>query len=188
MDLYISTDIETDGPTPGLNSMLSIGSVLLEDDGSVRASFSANLAVLPGARPDPKTMAWWATEPEAWDACRRDLELPQTAMRRYADWLDGLGTKRDRRVFVAWPVGFDFTFVYWYLMRFAGRCPFGHSGLDLRSYAMGLQGCEYGDAGKSRLPPEWRPADRHTHVALEDALEQGRLFLNMRRVGAARAR
>lgn len=188
MDLYISTDIETDGPTPGINSMLSLGSVLLDDDGAVRATFTANLETLPEARPDPRTMAWWATQPDAWAACRTGLETPQAAMARYAAWLDGLGDPRDRRVFVAWPVGFDFTFVYWYLMRFAGRCPFGHSGLDMRSYAMGLLGSEYGGAGKSRLPAAWRPSDPHTHVALEDALEQGRLFMNMRRAGRAGGR
>jgi hypothetical protein len=29
------------------------------------------------------------------------------------------------------------------------------------------------------MPPEWLEALPHTHVALDDALEQGRLFCNM---------
>jgi hypothetical protein len=50
-------------------------------------TFSANLETLPGATGDPKTAEWWAQQPEAWAACRQELEMPETAMRRYVLWL-----------------------------------------------------------------------------------------------------
>jgi hypothetical protein len=186
-DLYISTDVETDGPIPGPHSMLSIGALALNEDGESLDTFTANLETLSGAEPDPQTMAWWAGEPEAWAAHRHDLRSPVDAMRGFADWVDQLAARhRARAVFVAWPVGFDFSFVYWYLIRFAGRSPFGHSALDLRSYAMGMLGQGYHQTGQRSLPADWLPEARHTHVALDDAIEQGQLFANMLRANRAR--
>ena len=56
-EIYVSTDIETDGPVPGLNSMLSFGSAAYLADKTMISTFSANLEFLPGASGDPMTMA-----------------------------------------------------------------------------------------------------------------------------------
>src|ERR1700722_9705037 len=104
-EIYISTDVETDGPIPGPHSMLSFGSAAYTADKTLVATFSANLDTLDGAFPDPKTAAWWATQPEAWEACRKNLESPKAAMLRYVTWIKSLPGKP---VFVAYPAGFDF--------------------------------------------------------------------------------
>ena len=70
-ECYVSIDIEADGPAPGLNSMLSLGAAAFAGDGTLADTFSANLETLPEAREDPKTMRWWAKQPEAWAACAR---------------------------------------------------------------------------------------------------------------------
>ena len=82
-------------------------------------------------------------------------------------------------VFVAYPAGFDFTFVYWYLIRFAGYSPFSFSGIDIKTYAMALMGKPYRRSTKRNMPKRWFDKMPHTHVALDDALEQGALFCNM---------
>ena len=46
-ELYISTDVETDGPIPGPHSMLSIGSAAYTADKKILSTFSANLETLP---------------------------------------------------------------------------------------------------------------------------------------------
>ena len=56
-ETYISTDIETDGPIPGPNSMLSFGSAAFQG-GKMISTFSANLVTLPNAAPDPRTDAF----------------------------------------------------------------------------------------------------------------------------------
>jgi hypothetical protein len=176
MEIYVSTDVESDGPVPGPNSMLSFASAAYTADKELLGTFSANLETLPGASPHPKTAEWWLTQPEAWAACRLDPQPPEVAMQQYANWLGALpGTP----VFVAYPVGFDFVFVYWYLMRFVGRSPFGFSALDIKTYAMALLRTEYGNATKRRLPAHWFGTQPHTHIALDDAIEQGTLFCNM---------
>jgi hypothetical protein len=175
-EIYISTDVETDGPIPGPHSMLSFGSAAYTADKEIVSTFSANLETLPGAAPHPKTADWWATQPEAWAACRTNLETPEVAMRRYIAWIETLNAKP---VFVAYPAGFDFLFIYWYLMRFVGDSPFSHSGLDMKSYAMAVLGTEYRETTKRNMPKQWFDKLPHTHVALDDAIEQGALFCNM---------
>ena len=175
-EIYISTDVETDGPIPGPHSMLSIGSAACTADKVLVSTFSANLETLPGAQAHPKTAEWWATQPEAWAACRKDLEQPQQAMTRYVDWIRSLEGKP---VFVAYPAGFDFVFVYWYLIRFVGESPFSHSALDIKTFAMAMLKSDFRQSTKRNMPKRWFDQLPHSHVALDDAIEQGALFCNM---------
>jgi hypothetical protein len=175
-EIYVSTDIEANGPIPGPYSMLSFGSAAYQADKKLLGTFSSNLETLPGAQEDPKTMAWWQTKPEAWKACRQNLETPEIAMRRYLVWLKALPSKP---VFVGYPVTFDFMFVYWYLIRFTGESPFSYSALDIKTYAMVLLRKGYRESVKRNMPREWFDHIRHTHIALDDAIEQGALFCNM---------
>lgn len=177
-EIYVSTDIEADGPIPGPHSMLSFASAAYAPDKTLVATFARNLETLPGAAAHPKTAAWWKTQPAAWEACRQDLHPPERALQEYAGWLQALPGKP---VFVGYPAAFDFMFVYWYLMRFVGESPFSHSALDIKTYAMSVLGCDYRAATKRNMPRSWFDDIPHTHVALDDALGQGALFCNMLR-------
>lgn len=183
-ELYFSTDVESDGPIPGPYSMLSFASAAFREDGSVAGTYSANLELLPGASADPKTMDWWRSQPEAYEACRSNARPPEQVMPEYVRWIESLG---ERPVFVAYPAGYDFMFVYWYMLRFAGKSPFSHSALDIKTFAMSLLGGGYRDATKRNMPKRWFSQRRHTHVALDDALEQGELFCAMLREARSRA-
>jgi hypothetical protein len=156
--------------------MLSFASAAYRADKTLVGTFTANLETLTGAQGDPKTMAWWAEHPEAWAATRKDLEAPAVAMPRYLAWLKALP---DRPVFVGYPAGFDFLFVYWYLIRFGGESPFSFSAIDIKTYAMAMLKRDYRDSVKRNMPQRWFENLPHTHVALDDALEQGTLFCNM---------
>lgn len=175
-ELYASTDIEADGRIPGRNSMLSLGTAVFTEKKELISTFEVNLLPLEGGIQDPETMEWWKKHPEAWEHCQKNRQHPEIAMPRYAKWLRSLPAKP---TFVAYPAGFDFTFVYWYLIRFAGDSPFSFSALDMKSFAMALMGCDYRDATKSRMPKEWFDNLPHTHMVLDDAIEQGALFCNM---------
>src|SRR5207247_2594486 len=172
-EIYVSTDVESDGPIPGPNSMLSFASAAYRADKKLVGTFTANLETLPGATGDPGTMAWWRRHAEAWAAARVNPEDPATVMTRYLAWLKALPA---RPVFVGYPAGFDFLFVYWYLIRFTGESPFSFSALDIKTYAMALLKAEYREAVKRNMPRRWFDPVPHTHVALDDAIEQGALF------------
>jgi hypothetical protein len=176
-EIYVSTDIEADGPIPGPHSMLSFASAAYLADGTPLGTFAANLETLPGATGHPDTMRWWQTQPKAWAASREDLQPPERAMREYVAWLKQLPGKP---VFVAYPVVFDFMFVQWYLHRFAGESPFSFVGLDIKTFAMAMLRCDFRDVVKSNMPPRWFDETLpHTHKALDDAIEQGVLFCRM---------
>src|SRR5262245_51822508 len=125
-EVYVSTDVEADGPIPGPHSMLSIGSAAFSADKKLLGTFSANLTTLPGAMGEPRTMEWWRGQPEAWAACRADARDPAEVMPEYVAWVKALPGKP---VFVAYPAAYDFMFVYWYMIHFAGESPFSHSAL-----------------------------------------------------------
>lgn len=175
-EIYVSTDVETDGPIPGPHSMLSFASAAYLADKTLISTFSANLELLEGSAGHPDTTRWWATQPAAWEACRADLQTPDVAISAYIAWLEQLP---GLPVFVGYPAGFDFTFVYWYLIRFGGRSPFSHSALDMKTLAMALLRKGYRQSTKRNMPKRWFDRLPHTHIALDDAIEQGALFCNM---------
>lgn len=175
-EIYVSTDVEADGRIPGRSSMLSFGSAAFTGGGKLVSTFTANLELLDGAVGDPGPMAWWESNKAAWDATRTNLQAPAMAMPAYVVWLKGLPGKP---VFVGFPAAFDFLFVYWYLIRFAGESPFSHSALDIKTFAMAMLDMPYRECTKRNLPKRWFSAARHTHIALDDAIEQGELFCKM---------
>ncbi len=191
MEIYFSTDVETDGPIPGPNSMLSLGSAAFSPDGILLSTFSVNLETLPEAQADPTTQAWWEAHPEAYRASREHTWSPDQAMLLFSGWVDqtvkansnqGSGGRKALPVFVGFPAGFDFLFVYWYLIRFTGQSPFSFSALDGKTYAMALLKRGYRESTKRNYPKEWFPLEnKHTHIAVDDAIEQGRIFCNMLR-------
>jgi hypothetical protein len=156
-EIYVSTDVETDGPIPGPHSMLSFGSAAYTADKQLVATFEANLHALPDTHGHPATMAWWETQ-------------------AYVAWLRTLPGKP---VFVGYPAGFDFLFIYWYLIRFAGESPFSFSALDIKTFAMATLGTSFRETTKKRMPDRWFDEVPHTHKALDDAIEQGALFCNI---------
>ncbi len=175
-EIYVSTDVEADGPIPGINSMLSFGSAAYTADKELLGTFSANLNTLPNAFADKATMEWWGTQPEAWAECRQNPRDPAEVMLEYVSWLKKLPGKP---VFVGYPAAYDFMFVYWYLIRFTEESPFSHSALDIKSFAMAMLKTGYRDVTKEKMPKEWFDSLPHTHKALDDAVEQGALFCNI---------
>ncbi len=188
-ELYFSVDIEADGPIPGEYSMLSFGAAAFTEEGEMIATFTENLLPLPGAKQHPETMAWWQLPKQraAWAACHKDQKDPESVMKNFVFWVEGIaGPRQLKPVFVAYPIAFDWMFMCWYMIKFAGRCPFSpsYSGADVESYAMGALKLRYTEVDKSKFPPGWLPEENDSkHVALEDAVDQGILFMNMIRHG-----
>lgn len=189
-EIYISVDVETDGPIPGPNSMLSLGAAAFKrigqgqtksNDFEMVGTFSINIKPIDGASPDPDTAKWWEGQPEAYDLATVNQVDADEAMEKFASWVVDFGVKP---VFVGYPAGFDFLFVYWYLIKFTGASPFSFSALDIKTFAMATMGIDYRDVTKRSMKPYLAVGKPHTHVALDDAIEQGELFCNLYRANA----
>jgi hypothetical protein len=182
-ELYISCDIEADGPCPGLFSMLSFGLAAFTIEKELVGTFSRNLERLDGAETDDRTMRWWAQpeQAEAFKKSREDLVSPRGAMVECKGWLEEM-RRFGKPLICGAPSGFDFTFMYYYFQRFLGESPIGFASLDLRSYAAAVMKRQYRHVGKRQYPAEWIDENLpHTHVALDDAIEQGCILINMMR-------
>ena len=183
-EIYISTDIESDGVSPGHSSMLAFASIAFKFDKTVVSTFERNLKPLPGAKPNPHTMKWWSDFPEAWESITRNPVEPSAAMHEYVEWLEQF---EETPVFVAHPVGFDHTFIWWYLHEFVDKIrevpfgtPFGPGDLDISSYAMAVLKRPINECTMGYLPKEWfDPNLPHTHKPLDDAMQQAMLMCNI---------
>jgi len=190
--LFISIDVEADGPIPIPYSMLSFGAAAFHldhftptsDDAHLQnlGTFEANLELLHGGMQDPDTMKWWAKNQAAYDATRVDTQFPPEAMRKFREWVEKLAEEHESRpVLCGYPVTYDFMFIYWYLVRYTGfPAPFGFQGLCIKTLAADRMGVEFRQATKRRMPKHWfRGCPSHTHHALDDALGQGVLLMNI---------
>lgn len=179
-EIFFSLDIEADGPIPLRNSMLSFACVAFSDDGRVLDKFERNLNPLPEATQDQRTMEeFWAKEQEAWNYCTSNTVDPESGMRDFVDWVKSM--PEGQRVAVCMPSGFDYMFIYVYLMAFAGESPFSFSCIDMKTYVAASRKQAYRNSGKRSWPARWFDKDLpHTHKAIDDAMEQGLSFLKMR--------
>lgn len=174
--VFVVTDVETDGPVPGLYSMLSFACVAVQPNGEQVGECSHNLLPLPEAQQHPDNMAFWRNEPEAWAALQVDARPAAEVMASFATWWAALP---GRPVFAAHPLGFDFGFLNWYAWRFVGRGFLGDSGLDLRTLAMSVLGLDYRRAQRSHYPDAWFGGHPHSHHALDDARGYAALLLHL---------
>ena len=168
-DIYLSLDIEANGPIPGPCAMLSLGAAAFHIDGQLLGTFSRNLLPLEGSSSHPDTDAFWAKNPEAYAATQVDRRDPTEAMRDYDSFLRGLPK---RPVLMGYPSAYDHIWHSWYLHKFVGADYYGHRSLDLKTYGCALLRVPFGQAAKREFPAHWFDGV-HDHVALSDAIGQG---------------
>jgi hypothetical protein len=179
-DAYFSADVETDGPIPGPYSMLSFAIVPAgQYDGlSFTAPVSYDDYFYAELRPISSEFqaAALAVNGLDRDRLRREGEDPAIAMTRAGAWIRSRAASQTP-VLIAYPLSFDWSWLYWYFVRFCGASPFNHSRcFDLKT-AVSLQtGLPIVKSGRDHLPASLRGSRPHTHDARDDAIEQAEIF------------
>ncbi|MEW2416111.1 3'-5' exoribonuclease [Streptomyces sp. NPDC046866] len=183
--LYISVDIEADGPIPGPYSMISFGAAVagLQDGASYTAADPQARTFYRELRPISDQYVPEALAVSGLDRDRllREGADPAGAMAAFRAWVRKVAQEAGAQpVMCGYPASFDWTFLYWYLMRFGGDSPFGHSGcLDMKTLYAAKARVPLRAAVKGRMPAALRSTRRHTHHALDDAVEQAELMSNL---------
>jgi hypothetical protein len=207
-ELYISVDIEADGRIPGRDdfSMISLGAVVAgyrTDTGEVVAfdvtapenrfyielkpisdnwvKEAMQVGVFTGFSQEDK-----AADPTG-EKLREYLmsvgEDPVVAMTRFNEWLQSVKTAHSAKgvVFAAYPLGFDFTFVHWYMTKFsAADSQFGFSRhVDIKTLFSERSGNLIIHSTKRNIPKFLHSTIKHTHLAIDDAAGQGELLMNL---------
>ena len=181
--IYVVTDIETDGPRTGENSMLSFASVAVASDGTRFGEFEAVLAPLDELQADPETVAWLKTQPGVWEAATNAARPARTVMDEFVAWVRSLPGEP---IFAAHPLAFDGLWINWYLQRFTTEQLmegpwkpnrlFRDAGLCILSFASGRLGRPLWEC---RYPAEWLGNVEHTHCAIDDARGYANLLIKL---------
>jgi hypothetical protein len=200
-EFYVSVDIEATGPIPGDYSMSSFGAFIAgartSEGNFVRFSrhdkentfyrelkpISENF--IPAAIAVGLLEGFDMEDPtgELHHQWMKDHGMePAQAMSEYAAWVLEAKTRLGARpLFVAFPASFDWMFIYWYLQHFGVESPFGFSGVrDLKEMYATKANASFSKAGKRHMPKHLLKSDApHTHHALDDAIGQGHLCMNI---------
>jgi hypothetical protein len=167
--------------------MLQFGAVFYDPQGNQVDEFVANIAAIDNGVQDPGTMAWWAEQevkrPGIWESMMTDRVTPKLAMERFQTKVRKWAAEFNAApLCVAYPAGYDFTWLYMYLLKFLGQSCVGFSCLDIKTLSMVLLKRNYHDSVKRRFPRSWfDPSLKHTHNALDDAKEQGFNFFAIKK-------
>jgi len=190
-DAYFSVDIEADGPVPGPYSMLSFGIVYagrhdgrifhpVQDLDDPDRSLYAELQPIT-SNFDSAALAVSGLDR---DKLIKEGQDPLFAMENARRWiLEVAGS--DRPTLVAFPLCFDWMWMHYYFTQYTQEGPpFGHaSGFDIKTAYAVKKGVPIAKSGKSRIDPAVRSSRPHTHHALDDALEQAEIFINVMNIG-----
>jgi hypothetical protein len=180
---YISVDIEADGPIPGPYSMLSLGAAVAgtQDADGFTATDPEQQTFYRELRPiserfDPEALAVSGLDRER---LKTEGSEPAVALAEFADWVREVCAGA-QPVMCGYPASYDWMFLYWYLIRFTGASPFGHSGcLDMKTQYATKAGLPLRAVAKGTMPRHLLSGRRHTHHALDDAIEQAELLANL---------
>jgi hypothetical protein len=186
VDVYFSADVETDGPIPGPYSMLAVAIVKAGTfDGRRFEPAAPSLADVFHAELRPISDDF---EPDALfvnglDRVRLQQEGrdPAEAMSEAADWIRG-NSGDGSPVLVAYPLSFDWLWLYWYFVRFSRTgSPFKHSRcFDVKTAFAVKDGRPIVRASRQELRRALGDIVRpHTHKAVDDAREQAEIFARL---------
>lgn len=184
VDAYFSADVETDGPIPGPYSMLSFAIVYggsfdgrrFERPTNYDRTFYRELKPISDQFQDE------ALRVNGLDRMRLSREgvNPEDAMTEASAWIRKIAGDA-KPVLVAYPLSFDWTWLYWYFIRFSkDGSPFGYSRcFDLKTALAVKSATPISEASRSKLRTSLRSKREHTHHALDDAIEQAEIFANV---------
>lgn len=168
-ETWFAVDVESDGPTPVLYSMVSIG--------AVPVGRHAEVSFYGQTRPIHDE---WIPEALAVSGFTREQHLgfddPALVVRRLLEWVEE--TTVGRPVLVSDNPAYDWQFVNGYLWKFAGRNPFGHSARRIGDLYSGLQ-------QGTRLAGDWRRLRMtpHTHHPVDDDRGVAEALVAMKELG-----
>lgn len=184
VDAYFSADVETDGPIPGPFSILSFAIVHAGSfDGThFQRPKSYDQTLYRELRPISENFDPEAVRINGLDRRRLVLEgeAPERAMTEACGWVNRIAGPA-QPVLVAYPLSFDWTWLYWYFIRFSAEgSPFDYSRcFDIKTALAVKAAIPISEAGRSRIDPSLRSSHPHTHHAIDDAIAQAEIFANV---------
>lgn len=188
--VYISIDMERSGDWLKRHFVTEIGMVAYDAQGTEIASIQVYLAQEDGKAWDPETLEWYKEQP-GWSKWQTDAIAVPDAMKQIQTWIKKTRRliKAQKHAFVCAPTSADGKWFSYLWFEYIGhplggpRYGPGFTYIDIRSYAAGKLGIDIFESKKNKALARFRPPKDmfpHTHIAIDDAREQGALFFNIK--------
>lgn len=204
-EIYISVDVEADGKIPGDYSMTALGAVVAgyrTTEGEIKRFdvtlpenrfYSEIKPISENWNPEAMAVGLFkgfgkeSADNDPTGELRRKYimengEDPKLAMTRFATWLEKVKLEHSGAViFAGYPLGFDWMWTYWYLCKFSDiESPFGHSRhIDIKTLYAEKASTVIVRSVKGNIPKKLKSKLPHTHLAIDDAAEQGEMLMNI---------
>jgi len=123
-------DVESDGPCPGLYSMVSFGAVSCVD--VTKTFYGETAPISADFVPDALAIS------NITRAQHLNFPDPKETMEKFAVWINETCGKQ-RPMFISDNNGFDWQFINYYFHRYLGKNPFGFSSQNLGSLYKGME-------------------------------------------------
>ncbi|HEX4452081.1 MAG TPA: 3'-5' exoribonuclease [Kofleriaceae bacterium] len=162
---YVMVDIESDGPAPGLFSMVSFGAVVVTPQ--LDTTFYGRTRPITDAFIPEALAVSGHTRGE-----HETFDEPADVMRAFATWIVEHAGKRP--IFISDNNGFDWSFINYYFHRFTGGNPFGYSSQNLGSLYKGVVKDAFATFKHLRKTT-------HTHHPVDDAKGNAEALLAIKR-------
>jgi len=162
----VMVDVESDGPCPGMHSLICFGAVIVEP--GLQRTFYAELKPISDIFiPEALAISGFTRE-----ECMKFPD-PRDAMHNFSIWLSK--NIEGRPIFWSDNNGYDFSFINYYFWTQLGSNPFGWSSSNLGSFYKGLQKDLYTTFKHLRTT-------KHTHNPVDDAKGNAEALLKMFRM------
>lgn len=166
MSLFI-VDVESDGPCPGLFSMVSFGVVRVQEDLKNTPTFFSQVApISPNWVPDALAVSKISRE------VHEGYADPKVEMFKFHTWL--IENNKGRPVFISDNPAFDWQWINYYFHAYLGDNPFGFSARRIGDLYSGLKK-DWFAASK------WKSMRKtaHTHHPVDDARGNAEALVQM---------
>ena len=164
--MYISVDVESDGPIPYDYSMICFGAVLLDRDLNITKTFYGQLQPISDKYiPEALAVSGFSRE--------ETLLFPEPikTMTDFLNWIkSNCGDTQVR--FFSDNVGYDWQFINWYFHHFLGNNPFGWSSINIKNLYNGIE-------RNMRRSHKYLRTTKHTHHPVDDAMGNAEAVVKM---------
>lgn len=183
--LYLSFDIEADGPSPCLNNMLSLGICGMTETGEIVYKYCENIKQLDNHVIDPDTKSeFWDKNPELWIKVNENQISCVVAMQKLSDDLLELHGKGYTFTWIAMPAAYDWQWLNYYWNYAAKNCA------DMKGQKLGFKAeclstawntyiklTKKNRAESNELWESVYGVNPSKHNAYYDALHQGNVYI-----------
>lgn len=165
---YFVVDVESDGPLPGMHSMVCFGAVVVRGDLS-ESFYGKTAPISENYKPDALAVSGFSRQDH------ENFPAVHIAIHEFKDWIQRVNHGGSPILITDNPA-YDFAFINYYMHIYTGGNPFGWSARRIGDIYCGM---------KMDARAKWKSLrkTRHTHHPVDDARGNAEALIAMQSMG-----